>query len=483
MSNVRVINLSFIEINSGYTDLFRRTYSINNINANSIGRIQSALVEGFSNGGRVVPGFISRELGDVMGLTKRAGNLIEIPNGWREKRLRFVMVVEIDGISGYKQRYIMQGFTDYPGVTANSVDFNMRMYVNSVTEAMVRFDPYSGQEVVNIGNVYNTLKDLSDHAGYVTSPEETLTMVRPYDLNVSEALSNSYSYENGEPYNVSNILNVSDYTSHSSKTSFRKNSSPDVYFARLLNGYNVGKNMSMINGDGGSPEEHVFMEAAENTIEPKLSKNHFIARLQMITNRISPSDFTYQELMMVDPNVDKIKSIFISGVSAYGRMISANEDISPENCSQTLQPTLINMKILELNNSISAMLGTCGLSEAYITIKLGLQPCSFITQANSLLGDSAVISGTNMLTQAIESSIIPKLMYNLEMELEITMACDLFKDTTIMVRYNTGETEVFKFPTFADSLFSPVIGTQTQKNTLRQDLRMIYNDMMPYRNY
>lgn len=481
---VRISQLSFVEVLSGYKDIFRRTYTINNLNTRSVDKIQSAFQEGFSTGGTVTPGFIARELGDVMGLTRMPGGRIDIPNGWREERLRFVMIVEVDSFSNVKKRYIIQGFTDYLGATQRHLDLNMKMYVNSITEAMVRVDPYTNEERISLGNSYNTLKDLSDASSLTDNlyPDSKLTLLRPYDLNIAESLSMAYSYDNGEPFTVSSVLNVGEYSRNTSDSSFRMNSNSDIYFSRLLNSYNVGKNISATNFDSPGESERVFMSAAEHVLEPKLTKNAFISRLQMVTGRIAPSDFTYGELINLDPNVDNIKNIFISGADSYGYKINPATEIGLENCSETVQPTMINMKVLELNSSITGMLATCGLSEAYIVIRTGLGPYDSVvavTHGLSLLGQSAIQPGVNKLEQNILHTILPKLLLGLEMELEITINCDILKDTTIIIRYPMGETEVFKFPTFADSLYNPAIGTEQQKNTLRQDLRTIYEDFMP----
>ncbi|WP_107333785.1 hypothetical protein [Klebsiella pneumoniae] len=76
---------------------------------------------------------LSSMVNDAISMTSKRGSLIEIPGGWGEKRLSFIITFLISDYNGTTQRQVLTGFTDYNGVSTISgdLDDNMEMFINN----------------------------------------------------------------------------------------------------------------------------------------------------------------------------------------------------------------------------------------------------------------------------------------------------------------------------------------------------------------
>lgn len=84
--------------------------------------------------GREINGIsLSGLVGDAISMTSRRGSQIDIPGGWGEKRLSFIITCLISDYNGSTQRQVLTGYTDYNGVSqlSGSLDDNMRLFINN----------------------------------------------------------------------------------------------------------------------------------------------------------------------------------------------------------------------------------------------------------------------------------------------------------------------------------------------------------------
>lgn len=127
MSSPIVISALFFQ-SSTYDDQYMRSFT-----THFDGGVSSRLLNDTDDGRNLTVTSLSRSVGDAIRMQAKAGSRIEIPGGWGEKRLSFIITLLTSDYNGSKQRQVLSGYTDYDGVNmlSGTLDENMVMFVNN----------------------------------------------------------------------------------------------------------------------------------------------------------------------------------------------------------------------------------------------------------------------------------------------------------------------------------------------------------------
>lgn len=486
LSNYGTMNIKelfLIGIPYGYQPMIRRSFMINNLNHETLNRFEVAVGEDMETGGKISPLTIAKNIGNMVSLRSYSGenSIIQMPNGWSEPRFRFILVVEVK-VGPATRRYFIQGYTDYYGFGQGcSLDDNMSLFINSITDIDMNFNHRSRRMDTRLGETYNTLRDYS---AYVDNEMSKYVSIRPLDImNMNSAIT-SMSFEDGNKYPGSfDIYGFGEYNNNQTITSSRKNSDPNVYMSRLINGYIEGQNIASTSYDScGVGQEIVYRSAAQSVPEPILAQNTFIRKIQEVTGQLSPTSLRLGDLYRIDPTLFGDNSriqVFENNDQGYAIKTDNYFNAGNEYVSSTIEPTFRNIRILEINNSITSNLVSCGLAKAFFNITAFLgQGFINVIEAKSLLGDDKVPECVERFKSIVRNIVIPYITRGDIAELDIAIDADITKDTTIVVsRFNDDighvEKEIFRFPTFADALYSPMICSKEERMTFNRDFETI----------
>jgi hypothetical protein len=144
-NSLRVVSFICIPSDVSYKDVYQRTYSINGSHG-AIDEISRVFNESNVNlYGKISDITMAKVASSVIGLSNRVTGMADIPNGWNQRRLQFMMAVELTDGDITHISYI-QGYSEYhdPSLTGR-IDPNMRFFINSVTDVQRRIDPVSGE--------------------------------------------------------------------------------------------------------------------------------------------------------------------------------------------------------------------------------------------------------------------------------------------------------------------------------------------------
>lgn len=487
IGTLTIKSVYFVGIPYGYQPMVRRPYILNNINSQNLKSIQNAFQNDRAIAGKVTPSTVATHLNNIVGLKAYGSemNLIDMPNGWGGKRFRVIMVVEIQ-MGPRKKQYLIQGYTDHYGVggmvSESSLDPEMTIFINSITEIDIVYSYAHNKFHFTMGETYNTLQD------YVSKYEQNynqsqLALIRPSDIMKANAVMNSNSYYNGESFDMpgSNLYGFGEYSQNITNTSLRKNADPSVYFSRLINGVISGQKTASTSYDDNSTE-NVFINGSQVVPEPVLANNLFITKLQEATSEYSPSTLKIKHLYKLDYTLPNTGRIQIFENDDYGEVTKFSPELGTITTTSTITPTPRNIQVLELNNSITSNLISVGLSSATFFIDTFTSvPTMTIMSGKSILGDEFVPECCETLKSLFYTQILPHFTRGGMYRYQIFVHSDIMKDTTISITEEgclDGEREVFRFPTFADSLYSPMIATREDKSVLIKDFDTIYENIM-----
>lgn len=487
LATLHIKHVYFVGIPYGYQPMVRRPYMLNSMSSETLKKINNAFSHDIAVGGKISPSTIASDLNGIIGLRAHGDGmkLIEMPNGWNTSRFRIVMVVEVS-MGARKKQYLVQGYTDYMGVgtgyTEEYLDPEMTIYVNSITEIDIVYSVSTGVYSFNIGETYNTLQDyVSRHEQNLSA--NNLSLIRPSDVMKANSVINSQSYNNGMSFASpgGNLYGFGEYSSDTATTSLRRNSDPTIYFSRLINSCLSGQSISSISYDDNSAE-NVFLSGASTVPEPILANNLFVSRLQDVTGEYYPTILKVRNLYDLDFSLRNSGRLQIFKNDDYGEVTKLVPELGTGVTSPTITPTPKNIQILELNNAITSNLLSVGLTSVtfYLNTFTSI-PQITIMSGKSLIGDEHVPECCEKLKSVFYSQIIPYFTKGGLYQYELFVHSDMLKDTTISVTDEgqfQGEKEIFRFPTFADALYSPMIATQEDRGVLIRDFDTIYENVM-----
>jgi len=463
---VNIVMLNLIPTREAYKDVFRREYTLN-ADYNAINSLENILGNtSMTDGGKVNEAVIATHVPNLMGLNAAPNSAANIVNGWSTQRLRFIMVVE-SNIGGNVMVSYLQGYSEYYDPTYTGlIDDNMYFYINSITNVMRMVDPLNGSVIIRPLNTFNIIVDEFGN----NRVEETidgnpldLKLIRPSDI-VNNIKDNAIYGNSG---NV-NVINLADNVDGQASVSARANNNPVKHFTKTLNSFMEAKLLSDISYDTND----VLKAASNNVAESSLLSTPFITALYNLTGDPSPYKFTLAQLASLDP-----------GIAAKTHMPDTNQSLvdsmSPSvlNSNDTedlFKQTIETVTATIITQSISGMLIECMLSNIVInSTNINGLPETFVTSANSFIQGIDIPLYVNKLIARVNSILMPEITQNGLLLVSFNADIDLLGDATISVSINNQPSVLYRLPIFADSLYSPVISSEANKNLITEDFSTI----------
>ncbi|UKS72098.1 hypothetical protein MOA67_gp325 [Klebsiella phage KpLz-2_45] len=119
---------AFFFTTSNYDDQYGSSFTTHFDNG-----VKDRLVKATDRGRNINSISLSTAVNDAISMTAKRGSIIDIPGGWGEKRLSFIITFLISDYAGSTQRQVLTGFTDYNGVSmvSGELDDQMDLFINN----------------------------------------------------------------------------------------------------------------------------------------------------------------------------------------------------------------------------------------------------------------------------------------------------------------------------------------------------------------
>ncbi len=463
---IRMARLILIPTRDSYQDVYQRPFTIKATHAD-LSRLEAYFETRGVNRNTPINNFdFSATLPDIMGIGAAPVGMANIPNGWGTRRLRFMLEVEapFGGInSGTVIVSYIQGFSEYhdPSIS-NFVDPNMVFYINSITNVHRVLDPF-GQWHVQPFSTFNVVTDLAGGDRYEEiSPINDLKLIRPKDI--IENLNTLQLY--GDHNNM--VINTTGSINGKSNTSERTNNDPTMYFTKTLNSFveaRAGSNRA-------DDESEVLRAAGYSLGEHALTNVPFISALAAITNSFTPTMFTLGTLEAMDPGL-AANTMLVDNVNDLG-LQNFSSILDTEHTSPMTQPTIETMIATTIAQTMTSIMSEALLSVMVLSISnTSGQPIVAVTDAKSFIEGIDVTFYVNKAVARIKNILIPEVTKGNMLQVEVHISANVLGDTTIAVSVNYAPMIPFRFPTYADSLYVPVITNNINKNGMIDDFASI----------
>jgi len=373
-----------------------------------------------------------------------------LPNGWVERRMRFMMEIEYNYTTGGGMTEVVLGYTDYNGVgISGSIDPNMLFFVNSIME--VRHT----QSIGMMGNQTLTAVTGSSHVLVDNAWQNVYSPMRDQHMRPVDIYA-AMSRVQMRDIPQEGIVDARTMANNTAVKSFRSNASAASFVSKIFNGYTK----SVVQGPFGDSEGDIIDRARGLTSEDSASEDPFLCAVMQIRGESGVGNtFTYGDLRRIDPNIDNVTIAQLLSPQALATVHRPGQtsdwggsDIMTSTAnilSQTIPGLLMDLALTRVvfkstNRDINSTARTVILdAQGFSNGDLSRPLAAFVSR--------------------IESEVLKDISFNNAIEFAIEMNVDLLGETWLSLSLDGKAPIDFVTPSFCDALMTPVISNDNNR--------------------
>jgi len=457
--DIRIVRMLMAETGT-YNDTFFRPFQ-----SGFDGRAQKLYDEFTDRGQRVSKESLAGIAGTIIRPATEAGARVSIDNGWGERRIRFIMVVEcgIMGNDGQPMVEYITGYTDHADFSMNGLmDPRTKLYFNTTVQARrVR---------VNQGGVYGYQERMIDASHVLSAPEVTagtsrryvdqdrLKFLTPQDV-MGKLLEGDYPDDNVRDYRNSMRGNVV-------RKSRRGNCVSTDHLSRSIMGIVNAQRMASASAGGdafATPDETLYSLAFENVHDQRFSEDRFLSWLDTDTTYGENRYITYGELMRKCPELASIvETIPLTSVQRRGLPQRGDTEYWDGSQQETVIANILSFSVPGIMMELMLTKFTFIISND----TLDGQPEFELRNAGSIAArDIDITPYIQSVETRLINEVFPDVTNRGAMTLTVFMDVDILGETRITISYNGGPKTDYIVPSFADGLFAPIITPDSEDLT------------------
>jgi len=449
---------------NGYNDVYGRSYDLNMTNGG-----QNALENFLANSSVLKRGglnniTVANNLPNLVSMQNSPTHKVNIANNWGTQRLAFIMEVE-SNIGGSMLVSYLQGYSEYhdPSLSGR-IDPQVPFHINSIATVTKMVDPITNMLIAKPYSNFNIIKDAFNNTQAIEEiTDDKFKLIRPSDVISGIGHVTTFGRDSGLVRDT-----VSDLSA-ASTSSDRGNNSPIKYLTKTINSY-----VHNLNTPGYEEEDNLMLATAEYASDHSLVAIPFINALYNQTGVPAPTVFNIDILSRMDPDIQNKILLIENGSTLVPNTPTSILDTNNTevNYKPTIEATIANIVAHSVTDLlVSNLLATVDFS---VSNRMG-PPLVVISNVRSFMDGIDVTSYANKLSTGVEAVLMPEITQNGLLMIELLVHSDLLTETTVSVSVNAAPPVVFRFPTFADSLFSPIITNQTNQTLFTDDMSGVLN--------
>lgn len=388
---------------------------------------------------------------------------VDIENGWDAPRGRFLM--ETTSYMGNKVfRTYIQGYTNYLDTSVTGMlDPEMELCLNSVISTVTMKDPVNGQEITSATEFYNVIadenKENADMYEMTTEQGMVKKLIRPEDILTSLFLVEKHN--DGGGYYVDSTDNLG-----SVQVSRKANNEMFKYFRNVTNSFIDAKNMAQNLAD----RTDILYNAQVAVNEPDITKNPFFRAVFQKMGAYLISKIKLKTIVAIDPS---LRPVYVPR-RADIPMSQGPVFMDTEDTADTLNPTPEVIRATIIANMLPSFM--CELMVTNVSMSLTNKTgenIAIISDIRTFVEGLDPVLQIDRMTARIVTLLMPKLSDGGMTLFEIFITADILGEITVAIRLYNDPLMVYRFPAYADSLFTPVVTTGINKLGLINDFQNV----------
>lgn len=474
----------------GYQQQVIRSFTTN-LNVGDIDRI----VEDISRNNGTLTN-VNQSTNNVMKMGALPVGNANIDNGWAAPRYTFKMIVRcqptettVYGSTSDIYDLIVTGYSDASGefivrdITGSTYpNENLVFNINSIQKISINANANTITNIQNVG------------VGSVNSfqNDSCNVCVRPSDITSGITGSLVDKDFGGSVYSVNTRA------SQEPMAFERKDAIGKQYVNKILNAVvngvaDANSSYNAYNNLFNSGADQAIIEATSRLRNNILSTDLFIQALQEVNLNPLKESFTIKQLKSIDRTFTSDRIVYANVIEdnrfATDGILNSQytEHMLGANRETTLVTELHNM-LTNLMTEKFVVSMVIRLSNNYKPLESGfgmaLQPEYFV-DGNSVRWSYAVAQNdpnapmllSRALDNAVKILIDPLLSSNGNTRYDVVANIDLTTDTSISISLDGKEPILYRFPTFGDTCFTPMVGSDDTKTNLVSSLGLLVNEI------
>lgn len=454
-----------------YNTQWSRPYETS-VNGNTI----AALQERYTGSGTVAASMLAGVAYQLISPTGTPERSINIANGWNNKRLQFLMEVNIKSAMGVGTTQVLMGYTDYSGLSLEmSIDRNMVFTINSTltTRKNIGLGAMGNANFVVAGESNHILSANEFGGVFDQNPREY--RMRPAD--VFSVMTRSHI-----DLSATGSLDTRNLNTIAPVKSRRTNGLAASFAASLLTNYSTATDT----GDMHKSQDEVMADARGNVAEGTVAQDPFIRAIAHSRGTTASNFFTFGDLERLDPNVnsDQVTVVVLNGETT--KMSAGDYVHSAGDTADWGGATLEAQVATVIGQSVPGLLMSLGL----MRLAFAATNCTINGNMETEIGPVASFSTGIDVSGQIEQffklldiTVMRDITRNGEVMYQLRCDMRLTGDSSISIALNGGPMTPFNLPTFADALFTPILTSSDQRATLlASDFKKIFSNTIDAHN-
>lgn len=394
---------------------------------------------------------------------------IGIPNGWEERRIRFLLETQYEFSVGGSVKVYFLGYTDVPGVgIAGSIDPNMVFYVNSYvkTRPLHVNTPLGMQIHEQVSETKQVLHGSADRN--IGNPSRTFGM-RPQDL---------YRYFNNDLEILSAGAGLAGVQMDDYRTTIspagaladRRNNVPSYFGCNVFNNLlSVSDRQNM--GESSEAVVNSVIRGLEFQKDNMLQEPLFSAISNARGNVAVNGSFRYGDLLSIDPNTSVVTNYIVVPTEKRAQFHQAGQTShwqGSDAATRAAATLAHSVPALMMENMITRIVFKSSNYE------IGGRMNTQIIHGN---GFSAMDMRTNYdnFRNSFETLVLSQMTFNNSLTYALEMNVDLLGETWIKITIDNCPFVDYVTPSFSDSLFSPLVSSNAMTvASVASDFKCLY---------
>ncbi len=460
---VEVVQLILLETGT-YNDMYYRTYETR-VNNQSLNILHEA-----TRGGEVLQ---PSALAGVAGLFLKptaavtGANVAQAPNGFGQKRFRFMMKINYTTTLGSANTLVYTGFTDtfnFVSLNTNECDLPPEMRFHFNTAMVLRTDtvptpsgPMAVNRMVEATHVINGAPQANLQYGMNGAPGMPVPThtVRPED--VVWAMESNFLSQ-GMPTSTFDLRQG--FSQGVLKKSHRSDNTAPNYMSKLLTGLREAstQDLNMVN------YSDLIENAHSNVAAPLVQRDPFLSRLLEATGLVEGGFITWSELRGISPSVDRSE---VTKVITERQLVrdykSEGLYYDPSTRGSSAEwhgADNITVMATILQQAIPALMFDVAMLSTHIAATNQTVNGQFVVTVDTSRGFQGAIDLSReemILRQRLVNEVLRDITQNGLIDINLDMRFNVLGDSEIWISVAGSPRYKYVTPSFMDGLLPPIL--------------------------
>lgn len=393
--------------------------------------------------------------------------MVNIPNGWQERRFRFILTIDVKQNIGTVCRYYYTGYSSHRDYSHNhSLDPNMVFFVNSVIRSSMSraMTPTQG-EVTMERNLSSRHVIAEQNWEGAFSPNQKY-MMRPEDVYVQMSSAELMG-------NTDRVLDTRPMAQQNAAMSNLTNGLTHNYASTIINAY---ARSSRVTPTYGNDNESLTDAALQLRVTNTSEENPLLSAVSQLRGAgITQNNFTIAELMKLDQNT--WNQIDFAPLTPADMGIIHQVGQSSPWSGQDGQ----TMAAVKISQAMGALMAVTQLQNVRVISTNHTPEGQPTTTVVGMGFNQAQLPQRNQtLADRFNAEIVADISFNNMLGYYVEVNADAMGETRIKISIDNRSVEEFVSPTFADNLLAPIVTTnQNSFVRIASDFNSLLSDLSP----